>query len=248
MKFSEVDLQARRLESVSVDGMRGASASGADDDPAGGFPGKRRTGKAGDSAVRQGAGEVVQVYRTLPARMLGWFMVAVIGTVGVVIVRTEYQLGGDVLVPSASLLLVITLVWIFLLRPSVELRSESVTSRNILRDTVVPFERLAEVSYQWSLELTDTAGRTWSSWAVPKQREFSMRRASDDFGETTRHPSRPGTTAQVVAGDVERERKRWLLAGGTAATTEGAHAFWAPQAVIPLLTSLALLLLALLVG
>lgn len=213
--------------------MRGSDTSGAGDDEPGGAADPRPEG-----------GEILEVYRTLPARILGWSMVVVVGIVGVVIVRSEYLLGADILVPSAGILCVIALVWVLLLRPAVELRSASVVSRNILRDTVVPFARLGEVTYQWSLELTDTSGRTWSSWAVPKQREFSARRSFDDFGETTRRKSRPGTTAQSVAGDVEREHQRWLLAGGTLLPDAPAHTSWAPQAVAPLLSALTFLLLA----
>lgn len=205
---------------------------------------------ADDDSVspRQGAGKMVGVYRTLPARVLGWSMMAVVGAVGFVIIRSEYLLGRSVLVPLAATLFVIAIIWILLLRPVVELRSESVVSRNILRDTVIPFGALAEVSYQWSLEVTDTAGRTWSSWAVPKQREFSARRSFDDFGETTRRKSRPGTTAQVVANDVEREHQRWLLDGGALSPGAKAHTFWAPLAIYPLLAATAFLALAVLLG
>ncbi|MGB3828255.1 MAG: hypothetical protein WA962_05710 [Ornithinimicrobium sp.] len=193
----------------------------------------------------QESGELIRVYRTLPAKLLGWAIIAAVLAVGFIVVRGEVALGRDVFLPSASLSFIVVLIWIFLLRPSVELRSESVTQRNILKDTVVPFTRLSDVSYQWSLELTDTAGRTHSSWAVPKQREFSARRAFDNFGETTaRRKSRPGTTAQVVAGDVQREYQRWLLDGGRLAVQAPARPHWALSAVLPLLVTTVLLVLA----
>ncbi len=158
-------------------------------------------------------------------------------------------MGRGVLFPLAAVCFVVAVIWVFLLRPAVELRSESVTQRNILKDITVPFTRLSDISYQWSLELTDTAGRKHSSWAVPKQREFSARRAFDNFGETTaRRKSRPGTTAQVVAGDVQREYQRWLLDGGKLADDAPAHERWALAAVFPLILSSAFLVLAIVIG
>ncbi|MGB3684703.1 MAG: hypothetical protein WA991_02630 [Ornithinimicrobium sp.] len=236
-----------------MSGVNGAQDSGADDEAVGGDGSHRdAVGEGGPQPSVAGSpdslGDLLDVYRTLPARILGWVMVAVIATVGFVIVRSEYLLGRNVLVPLAGMLLVIALIWVFLLRPAVELRSASVTSRNILRDTVVPFSRLASVDFQWSLEVTDTAGRTWSSWAVPKQREFSARRAFDDFGETTRAKSRPGTTAQVVAGDVERAYQRWLFNGGSLSPNASAHTAWALQAIVPLVGAVAFLAIALALG
>ena len=197
-------------------------------------------------------------------------MIVAVGAVGYIVIRGELALGRDVYFPVASLCFVIVIAWIFLLRPSVELRSESVTQRNILRDTTVPFPRLQEVTHQWALELVDTAGRKHSSWAIPKQREFSVRRGFDDFAETTaRKKAKPGTTAQSVAGDVLREHQRWLLKGGTLGTTSsktatgaetatdadvdvtagggpraGERARWAISAVAPLVLSIVALVVA----
>ena len=186
--------------------MTKASRSSADDNRGGGDSG-------GEGNVE--GGTLLAIYRTVPARVIGWGMIFAVGAVGVIVIRGELALGRDVFFPVASLLFVMVIAWIFLLRPNVELRSESVTQRNILRDTVVPFSRLQDVTYQWSLELIDTGGRKHSSWAIPKQREFSMRRNVDSFAETTaRKKAKPGLTAQAVAGDVLREHQRWLLNGG----------------------------------
>ncbi|MGB7448899.1 MAG: hypothetical protein WA892_07190 [Ornithinimicrobium sp.] len=190
-------------------------------------------------------GELLGVYRTLPARLLGWAIVVTASLVGFVVIRGELSLGRNVLFPVAALGFVVTVVWVLLLRPRVELRTESVTQRNILRDVVIPFERLAEIGSRWALELTDTAGRTYSSWAVPKQREFSARRAFDDFSEaTTRRSARPGITAKVVAGDTHRAFQRWQMDGGTAQPGARALRTWALSAVAPLAASCALLALA----
>ena len=201
----------------------------------------------GPDAGDGGPGELLGVYRTLPARLLGWAMVVTASLVGFVVIRGELSLGRDVFFPVAVLMFVVALVWVLLLRPRVELRTASVTQRNILRDVVVPFERLSAVGSRWALELTDTTGRTYSSWAVPKQREFSARRAFDDFAETTaRRRSRPGTTAQVVAGETERALHRWRVRGGGLRDDAPADLSWAPAAVLPLLGATLLLALAIL--
>ncbi len=176
-------------------------------------------------------------------------MTAAVVVVGFTVISSELSLGRGVLFPFSASCFVVVMIWLFLLRPAVELRSASVTQRNILKDTTLPFTRLSDITYQWSLELTDTAGRRHSSWAVPKQREFSARRAFDNFGETTaRRKSRPGTTAQVVAGDVQREYQRWLLDGGVLTDDASAHERWALTAVLPLAVSAGLLALSIIVS
>ncbi len=220
-------------------------------------------GSSNDSTVGDGVegGTLTAVYRTLPARIIGWAMIVAVGAVGYIVIRGELALGRGIFFPVASLCFVVVIAWIFLLRPSVELRSESVTQRNILRDTVVPFSRLEDVRYEWALELIDTGGRKHSSWAIPKQREFSARRSFDSFAETTaRKKAKPGPTAQAVAGDVLREHQRWLLNGGkldvsTATTSSpgmdaeahghvGERARWALSAVAPLGISVVVLAIA----
>jgi hypothetical protein len=192
---------------------------------------------------------VVAVYRTLPARIIGWGMVLGVLGIGFVVVRTEVLSGRSVLVPVAIVVSLVSLVWVVLLRPDVELRTDGVVHRNLLSDTLVPFSRLQEVGHRWALELVDTAGRKHSSWAVPKQREFSARRRFDDFAETTaRRRARPGTTAIAVADDVQREWQRWRLAGGRTEEGEPATRTWAWAAVVPLVVSAALLVLAVLLG
>lgn len=207
-------------------------------------------GSADDKAAGE-TGALIAVYRTLPARIIGWLMIVAVGAVGYIVIRGELALGRGIFFPVASLCFVVMISWIFLLRPSVELRSGSVVQRNILRDTVVPFSRLEDVKFEWALELIDTSGRRHSSWAIPRQREFSARRSFDSFAETTaRKKAKPGPTAQAVAGDVLREHQRWLLSGGKIDATPtptsslsmdsqaparvGAQARWALSAVAPL--------------
>ncbi len=187
------------------------------------------------------------VYRTLPARIVGWLMVGGAMLFGFTVIRTEAQLGRSVLLPMAVVLVVVSVVWAVLLRPHVELRADGVTNRNVVTDTHVPFSRLAEVGHQWALELIDTSGHRHSSWAVPKQREFSARRRFDDFAETTsRRRGRPGTTAMVVADDVQRAWQRWKLGGGHVEPDMPAARRWAWSSVLPLVLSLALLTVAVL--
>lgn len=187
------------------------------------------------------------VYRTLPSRIVGWAMVGGALVFGFTLVRAEDQLGRSVLLPVAVVLTLVSVVWAVLLRPRVELRADGVTHHNVVTDTEVPFSRLTEVGHQWALELTDTSGRRHSSWAVPKQREFSARRRFDEFGETTsRRRARPGTTAIVVADDVQRAWQRWKHDGGQVEPDTAATRQWAWSCLVPLLVSLALLALAVL--
>lgn len=202
------------------------------------------SGAAEDEVPAQ-PGPLLAVYRTLPARIVGWAMVTGALAFGFAVVQTELQREGTVLVPLAVVVLVVAVVWAVLLRPHVELRADGVTQRNIVTDTEVPFSRLAEVGQQWALELTDTSGRRHSAWAVPKQREFSARRRFDDFAETTsRRRARPGITAAVVADDVQRAWHRWKLAGGHVEQDRAAHRQWAWSSLAPVLAALLLLGLA----
>lgn len=201
------------------------------------------------SGTEQEPPTTVAVYRTLPARLVGWGMVLGVLGIGFVVVRTEVLLGRPVLLPVAIVLCLLSLVWVVLLRPDVELRTDGVLHRNLVTDTEVPFSRLQDVGHQWALELTDTSGHKHSSWAVPKQREFSARRRFDDFAETTaRKRARPGTTAIAVADDVHREWQRWKLAGGRVEPDAPALRRWAWPALVPMGVSLALLVLALALG
>ncbi|MGI8949124.1 MAG: hypothetical protein ACR2FV_14365 [Ornithinimicrobium sp.] len=200
-----------------------------------------------DDERRATAGAMLGIYRTLPSRIVGWAMVGGAMVFGFAVIRTEVQLGRSVLLPVAVVLSLVSVVWAVLLRPHVELRADGVTNHNVLTDAEVPFSRLAEVGHQWALELVDTSGRRHSSWAVPKQREFSARRRSDDFAETTsRRRGRPGTTAMVVADDVERAWQRWKHSGGRVETDTPVTRQWAWASVVPLLGSLALLAVAVL--
>lgn len=202
---------------------------------------------ADDTPKGDRSAPMLGVYRTLPSRIVGWVMVGGAVVFGFTVLNAEASLDRSALFPVAVVLTVVSVVWAVLLRPHVELRADGVTHRNIVTDTEVPFSRLAEVGHQWALELTDTSGQRHSSWAVPKQREFSARRRFDDFGETTsRRRGRPGTTAMVVADDVQRAWQRWKHAGGTVEADQPATRQWAWSAVIPLLVSLALLAVAIL--
>lgn len=201
----------------------------------------------------EGTGSGLQgVYRTLPARIVGWALVGAVLVGGLLTVQAEVELGRSVLLPLAVCATVLSVVWVVLLRPLVELHTDKVVLRNLVRDVEVPFAALAEVGHQWALELTDTAGRRHSAWAVPKQREYSARRRSDDFAETTaRRRGRPGTTALVVADDVQRVWQRWRLGGepGVGAGSDPVVSQrWALSALAPLGLSLAFLLLVLAFG
>jgi hypothetical protein len=161
------------------------------------------------------SGEVIADYRTLPARIIGWSMVA-----GAVVLATltviDVSMGRDegLLFPVALICGIAAVSWALFLRPRVRLRTDGVELDNVVTDTVVPFGAVAEVTHRWALELHDGEGRRHSAWAVPVRRERSRRRALDDFAETTRRRGSAGTTAQGVADEVQRALQRWRLDGG----------------------------------
>lgn len=162
-------------------------------------------------------GDLVRVYRTLPARIVGWGMVAVAGvfaalTVADVVSGSHRGLAW----PAALVVALAALAWVLFLRPHVQLRTDGVVLANLVSDTRVPFAAVEEVTDRWALELNDREGRRHSSWAVPVRREWVRRRAVDDFAETTRHRGSAGTTAQGVSDEVHRALQRWRLDGGEA--------------------------------
>lgn len=160
-------------------------------------------------------GDRVRVYRTVPARVLGWTMVAGAGVLTVLTVLdlvtgTHRGLAW----PVALVVAVAAAAWALFLRPHVELRTDGVVLANIVTDTSVPFAVVEEVTDRWALELRTGDGRRYSSWAVPVRREWVRRTRIDDFAETTRRRGSAGVTAQGVADEVHRALQRWRLDGG----------------------------------
>lgn len=161
-------------------------------------------------------GPLLRVYRTLPARIMGWSLVAgagVLAALTLVDVVAGHRTG--LLPPTALVVGLAALGWVLFLRPSVRLHEDGVVLGNVVTDTTVPFAAVEEVTHQWSLELHDRDGRRHGSWAVPVKRERVRRRPVDDFAETTvRRRGDAGTTAQGVADEVQRAHQRWRLDGG----------------------------------
>lgn len=161
-------------------------------------------------------GELIGVYRTLPARVIGWAMVAgaaVLATLTVLDVAAGRE--GGLLFPVALITGIAAASWALFLRPHVRLHSDGVVLANVVSDTTVPFAAVEEVTHQWALELHDTQGRRHSAWAVPVKRDRVRRRVVDDFAETTtRRRGSAGVTAQGVADEVQRALQRWRLDGG----------------------------------
>lgn len=193
-------------------------------------------------------GEPLRAYRTLPARVVGWVMVAgavALGALTVVDVAAGH--GARVLAPVALVAGVAAGAWVVFLRPRVLLHADGVHLVNVVTETTVPFAAVREVTHQWALELHDVHGRRHSAWAVPARRDVVRRRAIDDFGETTRAKGREGVTAQGAADDVLRALQRWRLDGGERpdAPTEVRQAVSWP-AVVVLGTAVALAVLAVL--
>ena len=168
-------------------------------------------------------GPPLRVYRTMPARLMGWVLVVgagVLAALTVVDVVAGHRAG---LLPPAALVVGLgALGWVLFLRPSVRLHEDGVVLGNLVTDTTVPFAAVEEVTHQWALELVDRQGRRHSAWAVPVKRERVRRQAVDDFAETTvRRRGDAGTTAQGVADEVQRALQRWRLDGGELAPDGG---------------------------
>lgn len=181
------------------------------------------------------AGEVLGTYRTLPAQIMGWAMVA--GAAGMATLTVvDVSMGRDegLLFPVALVCGIAAISWVLFLRPRVRLRADGVEIRNVVTDTVVPFGAVDQVTHQWALELHDNQGRRHSSWAVPVRREWRRRQEIDDFAETTRRRGSVGTTAQGVADEVQRALQRWRLDGGQleSSPTRARQSFSWPAVVV----------------
>src|SRR5690606_21868207 len=125
-------------------------------------------------------GERVRVYRTVPARVIGWTMVAgaaVLSVLTVVDMVTGSHRG--LTWPAALVVAVAAAAWALFLRPHVELRTDGMVLANIVTDTTVPFAVVEEVTGRWALELHVAGGRRYSSWAIPVRREWVRRNSID---------------------------------------------------------------------
>lgn len=161
-------------------------------------------------------GEPLGVYRTLPATVLGWVMVAGAALLAVLTVWDVSQ-GRDegLIYPAAFIVAIAALAWAVFLRPHVRMHEDGVVLANILTDTTVPFAAVEDITHQWALELHDTDGRKHSSWAIPVKRERVRRGQVDDFAETTSaRRGSAGRSAQGVADEAQRALQRWRLDGG----------------------------------
>lgn len=195
-------------------------------------------------------GDRVRVYRTVPARVLGWTMVAgAVVLTGLTVVDMVSGSHRGLAWPVALVVAVAAAAWALFLRPHVELRTDGVVLANIVTDTTVPFAVVEEVTDRWALELHTTQGRRYSSWAVPVRREWVRRTRIDDFAETTRRRGSGGITAQGVADEVQRALQRWRLDGGELTSVSGPPAqvsqrvSWSSAAVLALATGLLVLAL-----
>lgn len=170
---------------------------------------------AQSSPGEQLSGELIGVYRTMPARILGWTMIVGAALLGALTAwdlatgRTEGVLGAIALIGGIA-----AAAWALFLRPHVRLQADGVVLANVVSNTVVPFDAVDEITHHWALELHDTQGRRHSSWAVPVKRERVRRRHVDDFAETTTRRGEGGVTAQGVADVAQRSLQRWRLDGG----------------------------------
>lgn len=70
-------------------------------------------------------------------------------------------------------------IWMVFGRPCVVVTSDGVQLRNVLRDVLMPFGALKELSTQYCLKLTDAAGRGYQAWAAPAPSRHSATRVTD---------------------------------------------------------------------
>jgi hypothetical protein len=160
-------------------------------------------------------GEPLRVYRTLPARVIGWSMAAAAVALAVLtVVDLAAGRQSQVLAPVALVAGVAAVAWVLFLRPAVRLHADGLVVINVVTETTVPFAAVEEVGHRWALEVRDVRGRTHSAWAVPVRRDIVRRRGIDDFAETTRRRGHEGVTAQGVTDEVLRAMQRWRLDGG----------------------------------
>lgn len=168
------------------------------------------------------SGEVIDTYRTLPARILGWGMVAGAAVLAALTLWDLLNGHRTGLIGAVALFVgLAAAAWVLFLRPHVQLREDGVLLANIVSDTVVPFAAVEEITHQWAFELHDRQGRRHSSWAIPVKRERVRRREIEDFAETTRQRGSAGATAQGVADEAQRALHRWRLDGGEVGRAEG---------------------------
>lgn len=191
---------------------------------------------------------VVRTYRTLPSQLFGWLLVAGAVALATMLALGEHERRLDALTPIAVGTVVVAVVWVTLLRPSLTLRTDGVLLRNLLTDTDVPFEQLAEVSHVWAVELIDTSGRKHSSWAVPVRRDLRPKGNVDRYAEsTTRGKAHQGIHAEVVAGHVRDTWQAWQRQGGTIRPEAPVSPRPSVAAVAPLAGAVLLAVLAFLV-
>lgn len=188
-------------------------------------------------------------YRTLPARVFGGVIVIAAVVLAAVIGVGEWRVGNNPLTPAAVMLVVVSVTWIFLLRPAVVIRPDSVDLRNVFTDVVVPYARLDRAEQQWALELIDNAGVKHSSWAIPVRRELRPRKNVDRYAEaTTRGKASEGNNAEVLAGRVEQALQTWKLDGGISEPGVGGERTLAWAAVGPAIGAVAVTFLAFALG
>ena len=161
-------------------------------------------------------GELLGTYRTLPATVLGWVMVAGAALLaGLTLWDVAQGRDEGLIYPAAFIVAIASLAWALFLRPHVRMHEDGVVLANILSDTTVPFAAVEDITHQWALELHDAEGHKHSSWAIPVKRDRARRGKVDDFAETTSaRRGSAGRSAQGVADEAQRALQRWRLDGG----------------------------------
>lgn len=155
-----------------------------------------------------------RTYRTLPARILGWGILATAGVMALLTltdVLTGRTDAAGALPPVALVAGLVAISWVLFLRPKVEIHDDRVELVNVVTDTTVPLTAIEKVTHQWSLELHDRAGRRHSAWAVPVRREVVRPKNIDRFADATNPRGGERMTAQGAADEVWRAMTRYGL-------------------------------------
>jgi len=155
--------------------------------------------------------------------LIAFIALAAVGAlfVGDAVVRGRWELGLRV---AGVFLFVLWAAWAFLVRMSVRFDRQSVTARNLLRFTDVPWGRVVDVERHAQLRLVLDDGSVVECWGSPFAPRSGRRRAADAHDDALESLRTAWQASPATGGEV---RRGWdipalvvgvvLLLGATAA-------------------------------
>lgn len=127
----------------------------------------------------------------------------------------------------APVALVGVVAWAVFWNPRVVVSEEGITIVNLARTVHVPWAAFAQADTRWALNVTTTAGTTFTSWAVPAGSGFGARLAPSrqqrgEWAPAQRKLASPGTAeaAAMAIAERVRERKERATTGEVPSTTD----------------------------